>query len=133
MRSDPTVLQAKRYGVYSCTSDTSLREVARRMVEEDISALVVTDAEGYLEGIITHTDLLRAHSTSEGWAMQPVSQFMSRPVVTTTVNDRLSHVAEMLLDRHIHRVVVVREEAGRQRPVAVLSESDLVYYFSKES
>ncbi len=132
MRQDPTVLQAKRYGVYTCTPGTPLREVARRVVEEDISALVVVDADGYLEGIITHTDLLRAHCECEDWATRRVDQHMTRPVVTTTVDDHLSHVAEMLLDRHIHRVVVVREENGRQRPVAVLSESDIVYYFSKE-
>lgn len=132
MRPDPTVLQAKRFGVYSCAGHTPLREVARRMVEEDVSALVVTDGDGYLEGIVTHTDLLRAHCASEDWAAHPVSQHMTRPVVTTTVDARLSQVAGLLLDRHIHRVVVVREEDGKQRPVAVLSESDLVYYFSKE-
>lgn len=133
MRPDPTVLQAKRFGVYSCAPDATLGDVARRMVEEDISALVVTGPEGYLQGIITHTDLLRAHTEREDWAEQTVSRYMTSPVITTTVDHRLSQVARTLLEQRVHRVVVVREEDGHQRPVAVLSESDLVYAFSKES
>jgi CBS domain-containing protein len=43
-----TVLDAKRYGVYTCGGDATLQEAAVRMVEEDVSALVVVDEEGYL-------------------------------------------------------------------------------------
>ena len=120
-------------GVITCRGDTPVEEVAKTMETKDISALVVTDHDGHLEGIITHTDLLRAHVEREDWAGLPVAQYMTTPVITTTVDDHLSHVARMLLEKRIHRVVVVREEDGKQRPVAVLSESDLVYYFSREN
>ena len=30
------------------------------------------------------------------------------------------------MNKHIHRVVVVREEEGGSRPIAVISDSDLV-------
>ena len=43
-----TVLQAKRLGIVSCHGDDSLDVIVRRMADEDISALVVTDKEGYL-------------------------------------------------------------------------------------
>ncbi len=129
---DLTVLQAKRYGIFSCHDRTTLLEAARRMAHEDISALVVTDTEGYLAGIITRTDLVRAHHGHPDWAARTVEEYMSRPVVTVTPQHRLSHVAELLIGGQIHRVVVVHEENGKQRPVGVVSSADLVYHMAKE-
>jgi CBS domain-containing protein len=43
LTADLTVLQAKRFGVFTCSNNDTLLEVAQRMVEEDISALVVVD------------------------------------------------------------------------------------------
>lgn len=103
------------------------------MVSEDISALVVVDDEGYLAGIITRTDILRTYRQHEDWATQPVEKVMSRDVVTVTPTDKLGHVVDLLLDKTIHRVVAVKEEDGRKRPVMVISASDLVYYLVKEA
>ena len=65
---DTTVMQAKRLGVFTCLPDTPLVDAARRMAEEDVSALVVADAEGGLTGIITRIDLLRAHAAHADWS-----------------------------------------------------------------
>ena len=130
---DITVLKAKRFGVYTCNHRTRLQEAARRMAEEDVSALVVTDDEGYLVGIISRTDLVRAHQARADWAGQPVESAMSQPVVTVTPQHTLSQVADLLLEKHFHRVVVVQEENGKQWPVSVVSSADLVYHMAKEN
>jgi CBS domain-containing protein len=102
------------------------------MSEEDISALVVTDDAGFLAGIITRTDLLRAHILKSDWSSQPVQDWMSQQVVTVKPEDRLSQVASLLLERGIHRVVAVKEENGKPIPLAVISAADLVYHMAKE-
>lgn len=130
---DPTIIQAKRYGVFSCGHKTSLIFAARLMAEEDISALVVLDDDGFLAGIISRMDLLKAHKTCEDWAIQPVERFMSQQVVTVNPKDRLSHVTNLLLDNQIHRVVAVQEINGKQRPVAVVSSADLIYHMTKDN
>ena len=130
---DLTVLQAKRYGIFSCHHRTTLLDAARRMADEDISALVVTDSEGYLAGIVTRTDLVRVRQTRADWASQTVEAHMSQPVVTVTPQHKLSQVAKLLVEKQIHRVVVVQEENGRQRPVGVVSSADLVYHMAKEN
>ena len=128
---DRTVLQAKRYGVFSCTGATTIAEAARVMAGEDVSCLVVVDDAGYLEGVITRTDLLRARSEGEDWATKAVKDYMTEDVVTVEPEDRLNRVADLLLDQHIHRVVVVQKEDGRRRPVAVISAADIVYDMAK--
>ncbi len=126
--TDITVLEAKRYGIYSCHVKSLLSDAAKRIADEDISTLVVVDDQGYLRGVITRIDLVRAFYEREDWKTQPVEKYMSQPVVTVSPRDRLSHVAELLLNKQIHRVVVVQEEKGKQRPVAVIAAADLIYH-----
>lgn len=129
----PSVLQAKRFGVFQCRPDTPLLEAARRMVAEDVSALVVTNAAGHMCGLLSRTDVLRAHLAGPAWATQPVSDVMSTDVVTAGADDSLEAVADRLVEHHIHRVVVVRPEAGGLRPLSVVSDSDLVYHLVRSA
>lgn len=131
MKQGRTVLEAKRYGVYSCYRSTPLLEASRKMVTEDISSVVVLDDEGFLTGIITRTDIVRAYLETDDWETQTVSEYMSPEVVTVDPKASLLEVARLLQEKHIHRVVVVREEDGRKRAVAVVSDSDLVYHMIK--
>ncbi len=131
MTGEQTVLQAKRLGVFTCQETTLLGEAVRQMVAEDISALVVVDLSGSLTGILTRFDLLRALVDHANWADQPVAAYMAREVVTVSQHTTLLEVAEILLQRHIHRVVVTRNEDGKQAPVAVVSAADLVYHMSR--
>jgi CBS domain-containing protein len=133
MRTDQTVLQAKRFGIFSCSQDETLQVAARRMVEEDISALVVVDKDGYLVGIITRIDLLRALTKLEDWEKHPVKDYMNPEVITVTPQTQLTRVAELLVDKQIHRVVVARDEEGRKKPVSVVSAADLVYHMIKST
>lgn len=132
MNGDITVLEAKRYGIYSCREDVTLLSASQRMVDEDISALVVLDVQGNLAGIISHTDLLRAAQMRNDWRAQSVGSFMSRDVVTVMPTATLDEVAQLLLQHCIHRVVVVRPEKGGKRPIAVVSGGDLLYHLVKE-
>lgn len=127
-----TVLQAKRYGVFTCLATDGLGAVAVSMFRRDVSGLVVVDEAGLLEGIVTRTDLLRAASLEPAWATQPVASAMTVDVVTVGVQERLGVVMELLLQEHIHRVVAVEREGERLRPVALLSSADLIYHLAQE-
>ena len=132
MKQGRTVLEAKRFGCQCCHPDTPLVEVVTKMVEDDISCLVVTEPDGYLAGIITRNDVLRGYLDNDDWQRLPAGSYMTRDVITVTPEDMLSTVANLLLDHHIHRVVVVRKENGKQKPVAVVSDTDLIYHMMKE-
>lgn len=123
---DTRVIEAKRLGVVTCRRTEPLKHVVRRMADEDISALVVVEADGSLAGIITRSDVVRAGLRSETWPDEPVEAYMTPRVITVPPDASLADVMQILLERHIHRVVVVRQEGDRQIPVAVVSDSDLV-------
>ena len=126
-----TVMQAKRLGVLTCSPGDTLAAAAQRMTGEDVSALVVVDEEGGLAGIISRTDLLRAWEKGGAWADRRVEQHMSRNVVTVELDTTLGEVTDLLLEERIHRVVVVRREGDKIRPVGVVSAADIVYHMLK--
>ena len=129
MKNTP-VLRAKRFGIYSCHAGDTLKVAARVMNARNISALVVVNHEGLLEGIITRTDLVRACYASDEWEYALVDEYMNHDAVTVELDAPLSAVMELLINKHIHRVVAVAPEAGGLRPVAVLSAADIVYHLS---
>ena len=133
MRQGRTVLEAKRYGVYTCKATTTMIDAARTLLEKDVSALVVVADDETLVGVLSRTDLLRAYVDHEDWANLLVSQYMSTDGVTVTPQTLLFDVAQLLLKNHIHRLVVLRQEGNRQRPVAVVSDGDFVYHMVKQS
>lgn len=127
-----SVMQAKRFGVWTTASTTTLLEVAREMVDRNISGLVVVDAEGCLEGLITRTDLVRAAHDRRDWMNLTANDYMVRNVVTVHLDDTLQHVMDLLIEHHVHRVVAVEPEDDKLRPIAVLSAADVVYHMAQE-
>ncbi len=132
MKQSRTVLQSKRYGVFSCRPATTLLAAARQMAQEDVSCLIVVDEPGYLVGIITRFDLVRACIRAGDWESQPVAEFMTADVITVSLETTMFAVANLLLEKQIHRVVAVREENGRLLPYSVVSASDLVYHMIQD-
>jgi len=128
-----SVIRAKRFGIYSCSTECSLKDAAKVMTERNISALVVVSNVGSLEGIITRTDLVRACYLHDDWASRDVREYMSRDVVTVQLDDTLGDVMELLIQKHIHRVVAIREENGLIIPIGILSAADVVYHMAREA
>jgi CBS domain-containing protein len=128
-----SVMQAKRFGVWTISRDANLKTVAREMVDRNISGLIVVDEQGYLEGLITRTDLVRAAHDGRDWMHKTANDYMVRNVVTVRLDDKLERVMELLVEHHVHRVVAVEPAAdGKFRPVAVLSAADVVYHMAQE-
>ena len=103
------------------------------MVDRNISGLVVVDAEGCLEGLITRTDLVRAAHDRRDWMNLTANDYMVRNVVTVRLEDTLQHVMDLLIEHHVHRVVAVEPENDKLRPIAVLSAADVVYHMAQEN
>lgn len=125
------VLKAKRFGVYTCHEGSTLKEAAQILDGRNISSLVVVGDEGQLRGIITRSDLVRACYGNDNWDRMGVREFMNPDVVTIGLEGTLQDVMELLIEKHIHRVVAVREEDGNVIPMGILSDADLVYHMAR--
>ena len=105
--------------------DAPATEAEQLLKTHHISGMPVVDG-GVTVGVISQTDLMVAHSSqmiSANWSRMRVRHLMSTPAITVHVGTSPERAAELMLTRHIHRVVVVDDEDA---PVGVLSALDLL-------
>jgi predicted transcriptional regulator len=122
------VSEVMHRGIIACSSATTVQEVARILTEQDISALVVTDNQ-ILVGIISRTDVVNARLYEQYWTQWhslTAAHIMTKDVLTVPADASLEHAGRLLMERHIHRLVVVEERDGRPIPIGVLSLTDIV-------
>ncbi|WP_322490349.1 cyclic nucleotide-binding/CBS domain-containing protein [Chloroflexus sp.] len=130
-----TVGEVMHVGVLTCRRETPIQDVARQMSEQDISALVVVDDEGYMVGLVSRTDLVNARLYEQYWKHWrglTAGHIMITDVVAVTPQDTLQHASRLMMERRIHRVVVVEPGEKGLRPIGVLSVTDVVRDIAKE-
>jgi CBS domain-containing protein len=122
-------------GVLTCQRDTPIQDVARQMSEQDVSALVVVDSKGNMAGLISRTDLVNARLYEQYWKHWrglTAGHIMVTDVVSVHIEDSLQRAGKLMMERKIHRVVVVEDQDGGAKPIGVLSITDLVRDMAKE-
>jgi CBS domain-containing protein len=121
-------------GVISCRPDTPAGEVADSMRTHSISALVVVDDAGYVVGVISRTDLLNATFVQpylKHWRGLVARHLMSAPVISVRAETSVEEAITLIHERKIHRVVVTELEGDRERPIGILSVTDLVRHMGE--
>jgi CBS domain-containing protein len=123
----------------------SLRKAAHLLSQAHVSGAPVVDGCGACVGVISSTDFVhwvedgrpvrvedpQAGCACSDWQVfeaeeegaEKVGAYMTVDPVTTKPTTRMSDLARMMLDAHIHRVIVVDEQ---NRPVGVVSSTDIL-------
>jgi CBS domain-containing protein len=127
--SEPLVRDWMHSGVVACRPDTPVTDVARTMRAEHISALVVTDGAGLAVGVISRTDL--ANSTFveaylAHWRGMEARHLMTSPAVSVSPDTPIAAAIQTLRERKIHRLVVTEPATGGERPIGILSMTDVI-------
>lgn len=100
-------------------------EAERLLKAHHISGLPVVYG-GATVGVISQTDIVIARSSeliSANWHRLRVRNIMSAPAVTVHMDTTIRRAARMMVERHIHRLVVVDDD---DRPVGVITPLDLL-------
>ncbi|MEV5408750.1 CBS domain-containing protein [Thermopolyspora sp. NPDC052614] len=114
--------------------DDAVRRAIRILHENDITAAPVVDAAGALVGVVSEMDLLRGEFEPDprATALPPrpvvsspprlVADVMTRDVVTVTETTDAAVLVELMVDKRIKSVPVLRGD----RVVGVVSRRDLL-------
>ena len=116
-------------GVLTCRRETPIQDVAKQMSEQDVSALVVVNDEGHLIGLISRTDLVNARLYEQYWKHWrglTAGHIMVTDVVSVHIGDSMQEASRLMMERRIHRVVVVEADGEGVRPIGVVSVTDVV-------
>ena len=129
--SSKLVRDVMHRGVIICWADEPLVDVALRLCEYDINALFVLDDSGRAVGVISQTDLARAYMEGN-WQEKTADEIMATDVVTITGDIPLDVAIQVMLDKKIHRLLIVQGGRTPNRPVGVLSLSDIISEMASE-
>ncbi len=114
-------------GLVTCSPSDSVKEVATRMVENDIHAVVVVyDAEPV--GVVSQTDMVLARQGRSADAVKGLkaSDIMTPGCVTCTLDTSLSDAVSTMTGLRIHRLIVTRQDHGQNVPIGVISMTDII-------
>jgi CBS domain-containing protein len=116
------LLDRKGRAIFSIGPDGPVLDAVRLMAEHHVGALVVMKGD-QLVGIVSERDyarkvVLKGRASAE----TPVSQIMSSPVVTVTLNSSVQECMQLMTVRHLRHLPVV--EAGKV--IGMVSIGDLV-------
>ncbi len=88
---------------------TSVAAAVTVMGMQRVGAVLVME-NGWLQGIFTERDLVRAFSYDIGASNQPIAQWMSRNPVTVGPDASVEQALEIMLAKHFRHLPVVEGE-----------------------
>jgi CBS domain-containing protein len=95
---------------------------AQQMLEQEVGTLVVTDAQGQPEGIVTDRDIvMRCIAEELSPAKTEVGEIMTPDVHTVLEDESTEWALELMAEKEVRRLVVVNS-AGRVSGIVALDD-----------
>jgi crotonyl-CoA carboxylase/reductase len=115
------------YGLVACKPEDDLETVARVMIENDVHAVVIQEAEQAV-GVVSQTDMVLARQGRSAEQARKVTarQIMSEGCATCDLETSLSEAVTAMTRMGIHRLVVTKPVEARNVPIGVISMTDVV-------
>lgn len=107
------------------SEDMPLQDAGHLLAQKQITGAPVIDREGRCVGILSATDFFRwiEDESLDIFPANAVATLMSKDPVTVPPATLIRDLARMMIDGHIHRVIVVDE---RHRPIGLVSSTDIM-------
>jgi CBS domain-containing protein len=102
----PSLDEVMTRDVYTTTSETTVSDVADAMVRGRFGSALVLES-GWLAGIFTERDALRAVASGEDLASSPVSRWMTRDPRTVTADMEVADAAQLMAENGFRHLPVV--------------------------
>jgi CBS domain-containing protein len=105
--------------------DQDIVAICRLMDVNDIGSVVIVkrqDKEQIPVGIITERDIVRTLGRKTGDLKEPLTTFMSKPIISIQSNSSAREAMQLMNSNHIRRIVVVNLSG---KIVGILTEKDI--------
>jgi len=106
--------------------DSTVEEVVKKMVDYDVECILVIDAEGVLQGMVTFRDIvMKVVYPSTKTRESEVEKIMSKNVVTCNPNSTVLDVVKIMKNKHLRRIPVVD---AKNKLVGLVTDFDLALF-----
>lgn len=111
-------------------SNSSVQQVAERMADKRVSAVVLTDSGKHV-GILTERDLARQVCAKDLAASKtPATALMSAPVVAVNMDLTIQDAAEMMVKNGVRHLAV---EDAKHKLVGIITATDMAWYLGRKA
>ena len=110
---------------------SSIQKAAQKMKDKNVSSLVVVDATGEPQGLVTERDLVRKVCINDIRTSAITNkEIMSSPIITIKSNSSPSEAADMMLQHNIRHLLVVHSTNNDQNnnPIGIITPLDFTRY-----
>lgn len=114
--------------VFTAQFDAPLLEALETMTLNDVSGVVVVNTDGEAMGVISSLDIAKIlrEKTKEQIHSLKAEDVMTPFVVEIGPEQDLEEAAKVMIEKKIHRLVIVSPTIAGRKPVGILSATDLV-------
>jgi len=107
-----------------CRGKTPVISAARAMTSAGWRSVLVVDAKGKILGVVSGYDLLRF--VKEGVDEKLIVRDVMHPALTIDLNASLHEAANLMIQNHYHRLVVIDKDNPDAFPLGAISSFDIV-------
>lgn len=124
-----SILRQKGRGVTTASPATTLLDIANKLAAKRIGAMVIVGADGEVAGIVSERDIIRMLGSAGPVCLsRPVSESMTRSVVTCRESDTLEEIMAIMTTGRFRHLPVVDDGAL----VGIVSIGDVVKHHIAE-
>jgi CBS domain-containing protein len=119
-----TVADVMSDAILVCRDKTPLISAARTMTQAGWRSVLVVDAKGKPEGVVSGKDLLPF--VQDGVDEKLIVRDIMHPALTIDIHAGLRAAADLMIQKHYHRLVVVDQDDPDSFPLGIISSFDIV-------
>ena len=108
---------------------SGLLDVAKKMVEANVSSVAITDDKNRINGIVTERDIVRATARSIPLDGVTAGSLMSQPVMSVERGSSVEDAARLMIQRRVRHLLV--EDRVNQGIIGIITATDLARYLKK--
>lgn len=109
-----------------CRMNTPIVSAARTMTRTHWRSVIVVDEKGRPQGVVTGTDLLWHMEEAGVYEKLTVSDVMNHSLTTIDVRASLHEAANLMIQKHQHRLIVMDKNEADGFPLGLVSSFDIV-------
>ena len=123
------LLEGKGGDVFTVRPNETIHSVVNTLRDKSIGAVVVTDQNGALQGILSERDIVRRMADTPGQTLpQSVEDLMTRDVQTCSPDDLLNDMLKIMTEGRFRHLPVLKDG----KLCGVITIGDVVHFRLKE-
>jgi predicted transcriptional regulator len=110
---------------------TSVLDIAKKMLAQNISSIPITDDEGEIIGILTERDIIKIIANELSPSGISAMNLMSYPTIKVKKNAPIEEAAKIMATKKLRHLIV--EDTYGTRVVGIITVTDLARYLKQKS